>query len=464
MYMDDGTKQHTSSALSLLVFRRYLTTRRFPDGAAYIDASQVTSRACFEDWLASRPGIPPHPEKKFQRYLTSHLTGADGRRFLLLHAWLPKLDFYKGVYELTPKRIHASIGQPFTPEEEAAILKVIRMKQKWPAFSGLRECTIGQMGFRTLGYHEKKSGLILPPLPLEVASVSPTVTASHNSALQKADGPRPISVALFSGSPPALPPETISHPPKGVKGPNPQLVGDVPNLCLPSPQSPLSSRLSPVPFDFSSFWDCEDDDDDNEKTDFWADEELDFLTRELFTGTKRLLPPLTVEADRRVFETMGSNDLMPDVFRTLIDGIGQRNSSPKSELTSRYQVYFGPTIRDAIAELGEFDALHPNLLSIAVNFSASYQEDLILAQNDASVVYFGRVAKSHHGTHMQLVVAADRPHFFRHMLYVVKNWNVEVHFTVGINFLTGQRVSRVTLMVKRSLMLMGVEMYDSELR
>jgi len=44
--------------------------------------------------------------------------------------------------------------QPFTPEEEAAILTVLRIKRVWPAFAG-SGLSIGCKGFRSCGYHEK---------------------------------------------------------------------------------------------------------------------------------------------------------------------------------------------------------------------------------------------------------------------------------------------------------------------
>jgi len=63
-------------------------------------------------------------EKTFQRVLTAHCTGSDGRR-------------------------------PFDPEEEKAILQAIRLKRQWPAFRG-SSLTIGLKGFRGIGFHEKE--------------------------------------------------------------------------------------------------------------------------------------------------------------------------------------------------------------------------------------------------------------------------------------------------------------------
>jgi len=69
-----------ASALSIKIFRRYITTKQLLNGTVYVDASQIVSKDCYEDWLNSRRGTPPQdPPKRFQRYLTCHLTGSDGR-------------------------------------------------------------------------------------------------------------------------------------------------------------------------------------------------------------------------------------------------------------------------------------------------------------------------------------------------------------------------------------------------
>ena len=81
---------------SMAVFRSHLRTKE--DGL--IDASAIHSKACFNEWVATREGLQKHPEKTFQRTLTATLSGSDGRI-------------------------------PFTPQEEAAILEVLRAKRVW---------------------------------------------------------------------------------------------------------------------------------------------------------------------------------------------------------------------------------------------------------------------------------------------------------------------------------------------
>ena len=91
---------------SIAVFRAHLTRTRLADGSELIDGEGVISAACYQNWLRTRgpAGVDSDkPEKVFQRTLTGCLTAADGRR-------------------------------PFDADEEAAILKTIRVKRVWYAF------------------------------------------------------------------------------------------------------------------------------------------------------------------------------------------------------------------------------------------------------------------------------------------------------------------------------------------
>jgi len=85
---------------SIAVFRRFLVVTKVNDVIVHVDASRVVSKECYEFWLQTRIGVTNEPERTFQRALTAHLTRSDGR-------------------------------QPFLPEEEAAILQVVRIKRIW---------------------------------------------------------------------------------------------------------------------------------------------------------------------------------------------------------------------------------------------------------------------------------------------------------------------------------------------
>jgi len=88
---------------SISIFRAHLVRQRLPDGSEIIDAEGVVSKACYENWLTTRGPTGADiesPERVFQRTLTGCLTAADGRR-------------------------------PFDADEEAAILRTIRLKRIW---------------------------------------------------------------------------------------------------------------------------------------------------------------------------------------------------------------------------------------------------------------------------------------------------------------------------------------------
>jgi hypothetical protein len=120
----------SSGETSIKIFSRYIHEVTDAEGKVHLDASAVTSRQCFEDWKENRKSAGDY-EKGFQRSLTAHLTKSDGRR-------------------------------PFTAEEEAAVLLVVRQKKVWPAFEGT-SITVGVHGFRATGFHEQIEAASQPP-------------------------------------------------------------------------------------------------------------------------------------------------------------------------------------------------------------------------------------------------------------------------------------------------------------
>lgn len=169
---------------SIQVFRDFL--RRLPDGS--IDASEVTSPECFEAWLRLRP-YRTQPEKAFRRSLTGHLTGVDGRI-------------------------------PFTQEEEEAILKVIRRKQKWECFKHETKAgSSGEFGFRAKGFHEKmlegsapstskkraKMTLLVSQSAHMAASANGVETAQDNSSINLASNPSGLVSTLPTQVSPSYP-------------------------------------------------------------------------------------------------------------------------------------------------------------------------------------------------------------------------------------------------------------------
>jgi len=88
----------------MLVFRKYIRRVADPDNPSRerLDASDIVSRTCYEEWCKERDyaGNELLAAKTYQRALTGHLSATDGRL-------------------------------PFTPEEEEAVLAVVRVKKVW---------------------------------------------------------------------------------------------------------------------------------------------------------------------------------------------------------------------------------------------------------------------------------------------------------------------------------------------
>lgn len=138
---------------SLQVFRRFFV--QLPNGE--LDAQGVISEECYLAWLESRTSrISASPEKAFHRAISAHLTGVDGR-------------------------------SPFTPQEEEALLRVVRRKKRWPCF---RDSKVkrGEMGFRAQGMHERafqEQHATDPPGSAAAAQATATATATAAAAASK---------------------------------------------------------------------------------------------------------------------------------------------------------------------------------------------------------------------------------------------------------------------------------------
>lgn len=104
----------------MTIFRSFIHAS---EDTGELDASRVLSRDCYLAWLEHhKQSESPQKAKRFQRTLSNHLSGVDGRL-------------------------------PFPPQEEAAILVLVRRKARWPCFPS--DVCVGFTGFRSLGFHEK---------------------------------------------------------------------------------------------------------------------------------------------------------------------------------------------------------------------------------------------------------------------------------------------------------------------
>jgi hypothetical protein len=143
---------------SIKVFRKYLVST-----SQGIDASQVLSQACYQEWLETRHGNIVNPPKSFQRALTAHLTRS-------VRIGNVRTD--------TAHNCRSDGRRSFAAQEEAAILPMIRQKKVWPAFERTLH-RIGLMGFRAIGFHERSEGQHL----CQVAPGSSSSTTTGESGL-----------------------------------------------------------------------------------------------------------------------------------------------------------------------------------------------------------------------------------------------------------------------------------------
>ncbi|KAH9256018.1 hypothetical protein BASA81_005794 [Batrachochytrium salamandrivorans] len=136
---------------SLRIFHSHIVRRA--DGT--LDVSGLISTACYEEWLLAKFVHPNDDEaKKYHRILTNHVSGVDGRT-------------------------------PFDPEEEEAILTLLRKREPWPCFPE-HLALIGRR-YRTKGFHEKQRLLASPVSP--VSSIPP-VNAQKSLVISPRELPR----------------------------------------------------------------------------------------------------------------------------------------------------------------------------------------------------------------------------------------------------------------------------------
>jgi len=124
-----GSSEDLRNVTSIQVFQKYIREVRTPDNNIRIDCSGVISRACYEEWLATRKVKLKKPEDGFRKCLVSHITRTDGG------------------------------SRVFLPRHEAAIIELLRPRKVWPCFEGRfyqdgKEVTIGIKGLRAKGFHE----------------------------------------------------------------------------------------------------------------------------------------------------------------------------------------------------------------------------------------------------------------------------------------------------------------------
>jgi len=123
-------EQNTSYTTSYKVFLKFVERHVSAEGNTVTDAHGLVGPPCFKHWVATRKQVLTDPFEDYRKSIVGHVEAVKGR-------------------------------QPFPADVEASLLKLIRRKEIWPAFEGMRyksgkEVTIGSKGFQGFGHHEKK--------------------------------------------------------------------------------------------------------------------------------------------------------------------------------------------------------------------------------------------------------------------------------------------------------------------
>jgi len=314
----------------------------------------------------TRKDVPTDPAKRFQRTLTAHLTACDGRA-------------------------------PFEPEEEAAILSVLRQKRKWPAFEGTA-LTIGSKGFRSAGFHEKRAFTALVR-----ALTSPV--AERFMRFQSAPTP-----ATYDQTDKLLGARTKYHTaPVGVLAGQGPKEASAPGAVSPSTATSVETvtdDASENPMGFLG----------------WLDDDLFHVRDDPSPLASQVVAPLKVHPSALL-------DEMPPA----------------------------PTLHEAVRELAAFELIYPGRAAVALNTRATALEALYLAQNDVSVRFIGAVAASHAGKARALIAAGQEPAWVGRALQALRAGR-DVEFTDQIVLVNGeQQWARFTMRHAGLLLVVGVQ-------
>lgn len=313
---------------SMRVFREFIKRSRNRDGVETIDASAVISRECYDLWVNTRKQLPPNPEKAFQRSLSAHVTGVDGRI-------------------------------PFTPSEEAAVLKVLRRKERWPCFEQ-SSTRFGLMGFRAKGYHEKsgESGEESPYgaqmkkrlRSSEDDDEDDDYATDEGNSVKYAN--QRVAISALTGLSPIMPPyfpPSASIPNTGLPL---RLIGSKPEDFLFTPQIPVVAPASDAVGGFS------------------------FLD--------------TAKALLNRFHGMGV-----DAWSTILS-IGRMLLVSKGWSAA-------PSMEDAERLIREYEIKYPCAAVIALDLTTRSLKDRVMALSPAALSYLGPVARNQNGLDRRLI-------------------------------------------------------------
>ena len=359
--MDVQAPNTAVSQTSINIFRQFL--KRLPDGT--LDASMIVSPECYQTWLGVRKTLPQGPEVAFKRALCGHLTSVDGR-------------------------------VPFNQDEEKAILKVLRKKQRWECFKDT-EFRFGESGFRAKGFHEKAvTGEALKSNPKKRAKsalqrLSQLGGGLKSSKPESEDEDDDDEDEEESGSGEDVPPQRSSKRQffmsTSSSGPFNSDVRARQASSRRSTGGASSSATKPKPEGYS----CGDE----------IEDPILFQYPSVDDPTVGVPPPVAVESSfslsgmaRNLFAGMHSTALS---FTGLGMGyVGGLMAAARLLLISRG--WFVPAPREKVIQVMErLNQQYPGYSITLLNFAETDPTQRIVSQNKASIEYFGRISQEFGG-------------------------------------------------------------------
>lgn len=362
------------------------------NGKEHLDASGLVSRQCYDLWVNTRKTLPPNPEKAFQRSLSAHVTGVDGR-------------------------------VPFTQDEEEAVLRILRRKERWLCFEK-SNTRFGQMGFRAKGYHEKENNSHNAYVYATSAAypsgdgmgggggsgggglnLNPTTAHGHNdySPMHGSQNPKrmrvgsvdsvmsPNSVNRFMGMPP--PPSSTMSSSYSFSSPNPLLGGGASVGAKESTRlgflSLAANSLTAAPLPSVA------------------------MDNPLAVHSAVLVPPIDnsfmapqldgVESPNSFLNMAGN--LLNRLKSTGMDCWSTILSLGRMALVSRG--WSSPDYDETKAICEQISALYPNESVVGVDLVARSLTERVIYQNQNSIYYIGMIAKEYGGMNHRLIPLSE---------------------------------------------------------
>ena len=349
------------------VFREFLTRSINNDGKEAVDAANVVSRECYDLWVSTRKVLPPNPEKAFQRALSAHITGVDGR-------------------------------VAFTPAEEEAILKVLRKKERWPCFVN-SSTRFGLMGFRAKGFHEKaaETGVTTEVNNVKRHRLSTAEDDSDLDGENEEEEEEETRHKLNVLNVPSIPSSGVIPKLNFTGAVKPTSIPEMVNFQFGAPHLSLLSAAAaavnvnsaiPDPVPSASTWTIMPT----------------FLNRSVGTS---------LSPDAQSSSVFGSEHSFLDIARMLLDQIYSSGVDAWGTILSLGRMillskgYVAPNVEDANRILKEYMEVYPSEHVLIMDITAKKLKDRVLAMSPSLDQIIGPVTRDKEGLQQRLVPIKD---------------------------------------------------------